>query len=435
MIVLYNAINSLLYILTVLCVFCLILEYELNLSKKQLALSLVIFTIIASCLALVVDREFLMLVDVLLTLLFLILYSKSKKLSTFGAFAIINLCIFQLELNLDIIIYIVAYLIAKESINFWIIDTMISLFLFFSVGIVTLRLWKGLNTKQKIKTHHRKWFAIIEIIIFIINFILLSSEYKFALINKDPNETFFNAVIFSFIFFFFVLIGFIVYYLLITHERQKELLALNERYLKQVNLYCDSLKSKNDDLRKMKHDIRQHLYSINLLLKNGKIQEAQSYTNKFLEETAKVITISRSGSLIIDSIIEQYSSTATEHEISIILSGQLPQNIMISDYDLCIIFYNLLVNAIKECMQIEGKKKIFIGIGTYGRYINISVCNPLSISKKNFSISSKIDKENHGYGLKNVEQCVKENNGDLKIILTDSHCKIDIVLEGIKKSI
>lgn len=199
------------------------------------------------------------------------------------------------------------------------------------------------------------------------------------------------------------------------------MLALNERYLKQVNLYCDSLKSKNDDLRKMKHDIRQHLYSINLLLKNGKIQEAQSYTNKFLEETAKVITISRSGSLIIDSIIEQYSSTATEHEISIILSGQLPQNIMISDYDLCIIFYNLLVNAIEECMQIEGKKKIFIGIGTYGRYINISVCNPLSISKKNFSISSKIDKENHGYGLKNVEQCVKENNGDLKIILTDSH--------------
>lgn len=435
MIVLYNALNFSLYILTVLCVFCLILEYELKLSKMQFLLSMAIFTAIASCLALVVDHIFLILANILLALLFLILYSKNKKLSTFGAFVIINLCIFQLEFNLDIIIYIIVYFIAQKTINLWIIDTIISFFLFFSVAFVTVRLSKGLNTVHKVKLYHRKWFVIIEIIIFTINFILLSIEFKFAMINENLNETFFNAIIFSLLFFFFIFIGFIIYYLLTTHERQKELIALNDRYLKQVNLYCDSLKSKNDDLKRIRHDIRQHLYSINLLLENGKMEEAQNYTNKFLEETAKVIAVNKSGSLIIDSIIEQYSPTATEHDISIILSGQLPKNLSISEYDLCIVFYNLLVNAIEECVKISGKKKIFIDIGSYGRYINISVCNPLSIPKKNFCSSSKTDKENHGYGLKNVEKCVNDNNGDLKIILSDTHCKIDIILEGELKSI
>ena len=54
--------------------------------------------------------------------------------------------------------------------------------------------------------------------------------------------------------------------------------------------------------------------------------------------------------------------------------------------------------------------------------------------KKDFHSSTKPDKENHGYGLKNVKQCVEENHGDLKIIFSNTQCKVDVILEGMLKS-
>ena len=104
-----------------------------------------------------------------------------------------------------------------------------------------------------------------------------------------------------------------MYYLLISHERQKELIELNERYLKQLNLYCDNLKSKNNDLRKLKHDTRQHLYTIRVLLESKKIQEAEKYIDEFFQKIEMITPVSTSGNIIIDSIIEQYLPTATAY--------------------------------------------------------------------------------------------------------------------------
>ena len=434
MMIVYNSISFLLYILTILFVFCLILEYELKITKRQFIISVLVFTTIAGGLTLIVNAKLLILFNVFLTLIFLMVYRKNKKLSVFGIFIIINLCISQLEISLDIIFYIIIFITTKMQINIWIVDITVSLFLFICVAFITMRLWKDMEQVRTVRINHRNWFVIIEIIIFIINLILLSAEYKLATVTQNDNETIFNAIIFSLIFLFFVFFSFIVYYLLISHERQKELIELNERYLKQLNLYCDNLKSKNNDLRKLKHDTRQHLYTIRVLLESKKIQEAEKYIDEFFQKIEMITPVSTSGNIIIDSIIEQYLPTATAYNVTIRLNGRFPDNITVSDYALCTIFYNLLVNALEECRKMVGNKEIVIGISAYGRYINISITNPLYAPKKDFHSSTKPDKENHGYGLKNVKQCVEENHGDLKIIFSNTQCKVDVILEGMLKS-
>lgn len=429
--ILYNTTSFILYILTVLCVFCLILEYELNITKKGLLPILGIFTLVAGVLSLIINKNFLIFNNCCLTLFFLLIYSKSKRIGVIGSFLVINLCILQLELYLDIIFYILAYVFWGKDLSIWIIDIAISIVLFISVAIVSLKIWRNASFIRQVKVRKRQWFVKIEIFIFIINLIIISAEYKLTVMNHNTSENLISVILFSIILFFFIFCGFIGYYLLIAYEKHKELISLNTRYLNQLNIYCDSLKSNNDELRKIRHDIRQHLYSIQILLSNDKTEDAKKYISKLLETT--IIThSSRSGSLIIDSIIDQYQPMAMEHNINIILSGQWPANTTISDYDLCTIFYNLFVNAIEECVKISGKKNISVTLGNFGRYINISIKNPLSTSFQTIHQSSKLDKVNHGYGLKNVEQCVKENNGNIKILCTEDFFNVDIVIEGIK---
>lgn len=131
MMIVYNSISFLLYILTILFVFCLILEYELKITKRQFIISVLVFTTIAGGLTLIVNAKLLILFNVFLTLIFLMIYSKNKKLSVFGIFIIINLCISQLEISLDIIFYIIIFIITKMQINIWIVDITVSYFYLF----------------------------------------------------------------------------------------------------------------------------------------------------------------------------------------------------------------------------------------------------------------------------------------------------------------
>lgn len=384
----------------------------------------------AGILALAVNKNFLVLLNSGMVLFLLLVVFKSRHIHLLGLFFVVNLCIFQMEFYLDVIIYISVYLILGKNLKFWVIDIIVSALLLLCVFIISVKMWNTITSLQKIRIDRRKWFIIIETIVFIINMVIVTIENKFISKNNNLNENIFTIIVFSGILCSFIFLGFVGYYLLVTYEKHTEMLSLNKRYLQQQKTYCDSLKFNNDELRKIRHDIRQHLYSINILLTNNKIEEAKDYTDKLLATMGKVIKLSLSNNIIIDSIIEQYTPVAMENDITINFAGKMPLDVTINDYDICTIFYNLLLNAIEECSKIDGRKEIFIQIGYYNKYININMNNPLYRIPPQKGKTLKADKINHGYGLKNVEHCVNANNGSMKIECSNNEFKVSIILEG-----
>ena len=105
------------------------------------------------------------------------------------------------------------------------------------------------------------------------------------------------------------------------------------------------------------------------------------------------------------------------------ISGDASRASIIDDYDWSTIIPNLLNNAIEATRQIEDEDKtIEISFKYIRNKIVVSVTNPI---KDDVNIpdlanikTSKKDKLNHGYGIKNIRNSVEKYHGDLT-------CKID----------
>lgn len=92
---------------------------------------------------------------------------------------------------------------------------------------------------------------------------------------------------------------------------------------------------------------------------------------------------------------------------------------LISDRELSIIICNLITNAIEAVEKVKYGEKY---IGFYvkeGKIFNfITVKNSCISDEVNFMgekiITSKKDKKNHGFGLKNIKNIVEKNYGEIE---------------------
>lgn len=105
---------------------------------------------------------------------------------------------------------------------------------------------------------------------------------------------------------------------------------------------------------------------------------------------------------------------ATKENIEFVVWGKLTEKIPLEMFDITTLMGNILQNAVEAAVKadvpkirvefIEHKKEIFIVVSN-------SVAERIN-AKKDFFMTSKKDKENHGFGLKNIVSTVEEYHGE-----------------------
>lgn len=105
-----------------------------------------------------------------------------------------------------------------------------------------------------------------------------------------------------------------------------------------------------------------------------------------------------------------------EKGIEFQIQGRMPVPCEIDSYDLCVIFTNLLSNAVEAVEKKSENKKISLCIGEYKGKILIEQKNSyegyLNVVNERLE-TTKGNKEYHGYGLKNIEESVKKYQGNM----------------------
>lgn len=117
------------------------------------------------------------------------------------------------------------------------------------------------------------------------------------------------------------------------------------------------------------------------------------------------------GNRTIDYILA--SKLSENKDVTLVCSGVFPENEIIDELDLAILFGNLLDNAI-EAAKKEDDKLIEIRFSVYNDYCNILISNPISESvlKSNPSlITTKEKNASHGFGLKSIRSIVDKYSG------------------------
>lgn len=218
---------------------------------------------------------------------------------------------------------------------------------------------------------------------------------------------------------FVLVINFIMLYLYDSlsayyiEKTEKVLLETQNRY---YNNEYELMKTSLDNIRALKHDLTNHLSTVQLYIDKNERNEATQHISSMLDICSKQKDLySDSGNLIIDSIINFKLKQVKEKEIKSVVDIQIPYDIKLESFDMTIILGNLIDNAIEAVCKLEkGKRYINIGISYERGQLFIEIANPYInkiVVKNDNIVTTKMDTNNHGIGLSSVKEVVEKYDG------------------------
>lgn len=171
-------------------------------------------------------------------------------------------------------------------------------------------------------------------------------------------------------------------------------------------------------LKQLEHDMNTHATIISNLVQSKCYDELEDY----IENTFQDIEVARNVCTLSDhavaSVISNLIVKATERNIKFSRHIML-DNFFIPSKDVCGIVSNMVNNAIEATEGlIEEKRYVSLDIfPTEGGY-NITCMNPYE-KKADYFITTKQDKEKHGFGLGIIKSIAEKHGGVMQIVPND----------------
>ncbi len=279
---------------------------------------------------------------------------------------------------------------------------------------------------QKAKVNHGKIvnfiretvYIVIGIIIFLL---LLTVGTLFFIKDSIYNlrlELFINIICFiSFLCMGFLII--LIAYIIGMNEEMEKAVETEHDLVNMQKKYYNILLEKEEDTRRYRHDMNNHLLCMMELAHERKVDLVVDYINGLQKELHYIKERSyKTGNELLDIIFNYYLKDLEDVDVQI--SGMCQSIPNISNVDLCIIFSNLIQNAVEAVARQKDKNK-FIGVKIeQGKeYIKFRIKNSTDINPTQNHLdkikTNKKDKKNHGFGLLNIKLAVEKNHGILEI--------------------
>ena len=247
--------------------------------------------------------------------------------------------------------------------------------------------------------------------------------------------------------FFWVVAGILLllvnYVIFMVYDRMgqaAELQSRNRLYEQQLDL-CSHQAVERElhylELRRMRHDMKNHLSGILGIVNAGQAKEAGNYIQKMLDDGIGTGTgeISHTGNIVVDSLVNHKYALALKYGIRFEARVFIPSVLPFQGGHLSIIFGNLLENALESCRKLPQEQRYIILEATYIKDI-LQICIKNSSpeeTKKDSSgryLTTKEDAGWHGIGLASVEQALGGYDGELFTEYEDGEFRASAVLYG-----
>lgn len=190
---------------------------------------------------------------------------------------------------------------------------------------------------------------------------------------------------------------------------------------KRIGEYQDKvLRTQRDEvqniyhtMRGWRHDYHNHMQMIKAYLSMQKIEETLSYLEHLEADLDSIDIAIRTGNVSVDAIVSSKLSVAAKKKIVVDCTAKVPEQLKVSDVDLCTIIGNLLDNAIESCEKLpEEKRFLRIYIGIFRKQLYLSVTNATSATRRRLLAESTSKKGgSHGFGLRRIDLVAEKYQG------------------------
>ena len=205
--------------------------------------------------------------------------------------------------------------------------------------------------------------------------------------------------------------------------RSIQLLAQKQRAISERELVTLTEKQL-DDLRELRHDIKNQFSYMRILLADRRYEELDAYFQRQdIELAARTATLNcgnRCVSIVLNMELQKAEAAGVGLHTKLVVPPVLP----FPDDDLCSLLSNLIDNAIDECVRMgvyfpklrEQGVSVSINPGNPSSdYLYIEVQNPTDrkhlTRRRDGLVSTKSDDALHGYGTRIITRIAEKYNG------------------------
>lgn len=195
--------------------------------------------------------------------------------------------------------------------------------------------------------------------------------------------------------------------------KQNQIIRLQEQAEQQMRhqlKHLDEIILKQNELRKVRHDMKNHLIALYGYFDKGKINEGKRHIVGLAKELDFGSTIFDTGNDALDAILSAKKSLAESKGIVFDTEIRIRRMLPIDPRDLCIIFGNALDNAIEACDRLPAstEKRIVLFLRQDAHSLFCEIKNSASMNPTGIFLTSKADPFNHGFGLGNIKEALEK---------------------------
>ncbi len=197
--------------------------------------------------------------------------------------------------------------------------------------------------------------------------------------------------------------------------------ALSEHYKETFDSeysYFQDYKDQQQDMAKFRHDWKNHMLLLQTMMENQDYEKAKAYFNDLTDRNevagGRIVT----GNEIVDIILSAKSMEMESSKIECTCNGGLEALHYMESVDCCVLFSNLIDNAIEANCKYDGKRWLRIHTIHNHGHIVISIENQMNGELKQEGeqlLTTKEDSSRHGIGMQNAIEVIRKYNGEYQI--------------------
>lgn len=191
----------------------------------------------------------------------------------------------------------------------------------------------------------------------------------------------------------------------------------------------------NEDLRVFRHDIRNHILGLTVLLEQKDVDGAKKYVDSMSGSIGSSLQIVNTENYVFDALLAHKLGEAEAQGIRVGREVLIDRVLHVENRDWGILLGNALDNAIEACARSGSADPCIhfsvrcMGTTLHGRISN-TAHQPEGFQVDGFH-TEKADRRNHGLGLSQIRSVVKKYHGVLDVIWKDGVFTLSFLLEGV----
>lgn len=209
-----------------------------------------------------------------------------------------------------------------------------------------------------------------------------------------------------------------------TAYNERHMRELAEQQLQIQISYCEKEQQARDATRALWHDIKKYTNATQDLFQHGDMENAVQSLQQATTALSEIHQTVDVGNAVVNGILERALEQVQNQGISLDFDVWVSDQLPISAVDLYIIMGNTIDNAIEACQQVPAADSptISLTLRQQNHTLFYAIDNPIPAKQ------GKKPGDVHGYGIRNVKNCVAKYHGMTTVSKQDGVFSVQIQL-------